>query len=193
MKNSDDFFEYCVTNGYTVGKEDLTHKCCLGLETVLLPGEDVWMCFMGIHGYVSAFSYEGFYLYALTNLRFLIVANGFLSYKHIEYPKEKIQAVNFFPGSVFGKLQITISGIGKIVIGMNKMFGEELHGKLEALLFPKDKEQSVASFSVADELLKMKSLLDAGVLTQSEFDQQKELILKSRSVDAGNGNSLPSF
>lgn len=35
----------------------------------------------------------------------------------------------------------------------------------------------VSQFSVSDELIKLKSLLDAGVLTQEEFDQQKQKLL----------------
>ena len=35
------------------------------------------------------------------------------------------------------------------------------------------------SYSVADELTKLKSLLDDGVLTQKEFDEQKKKVLNS--------------
>ncbi|MFN2925391.1 SHOCT domain-containing protein [Lachnospiraceae bacterium YH-ros2228] len=43
----------------------------------------------------------------------------------------------------------------------------------------KHPESTVASsgFSVADELLKYKQLLDAGVITQEEFDEQKKKLL----------------
>ena len=37
----------------------------------------------------------------------------------------------------------------------------------------------MAEFSVADELLKLKNLLDSGVLTQEEFDNQKKRILNN--------------
>ena len=36
----------------------------------------------------------------------------------------------------------------------------------------------MAEYSVADELIKLKGLLDAGILTQEEFDTQKDLVLK---------------
>lgn len=42
-----------------------------------------------------------------------------------------------------------------------------------------DSDNNSANGSVADELLKLKSLLDTGVLTQEEFDQQKQSILNS--------------
>ncbi len=39
------------------------------------------------------------------------------------------------------------------------------------------KEETKTSSSVADEIQKMKSLLDSGVLTQEEFDIQKKKLL----------------
>ena len=42
-----------------------------------------------------------------------------------------------------------------------------------------NKSSSVAPLSVADELIKLKQLLDAGVLTQEEFDSQKTKLLNS--------------
>jgi hypothetical protein len=37
---------------------------------------------------------------------------------------------------------------------------------------------AAVSFSVADELIKLKGLVDAGVLTQEEFDAQKRKLIK---------------
>lgn len=43
-------------------------------------------------------------------------------------------------------------------------------------------KQNTAAFSVADELLKFKQLLDMGVLTQEEFDRKKEELLSSNII-----------
>ena len=40
------------------------------------------------------------------------------------------------------------------------------------------KPDAAVSFSVADELIKLKGLVDAGVLTQEEFDAQKRKLIK---------------
>ena len=40
----------------------------------------------------------------------------------------------------------------------------------------------MADFSVADELIKLKSLVDAGVLTQEEFDKQKDKLLNNNTA-----------
>lgn len=39
-------------------------------------------------------------------------------------------------------------------------------------------QESSNSFSVADELLKFKELLDAGLITREEFDKKKEELMK---------------
>ena len=39
----------------------------------------------------------------------------------------------------------------------------------------------MSDFSVADELVKLKDLLDKGILTQEEFEQQKKAILNKEA------------
>lgn len=41
----------------------------------------------------------------------------------------------------------------------------------------KDKNNSSDNFSVADELLKLKNLLDLGILTEEEFEKEKYKLL----------------
>lgn len=56
----------------------------------------------------------------------------------------------------------------------------ELRDHVEELLNQPTLTQSAAtSVSTADELLKLKQLLDIGVLSQAEFDSQKEKLLNS--------------
>lgn len=45
----------------------------------------------------------------------------------------------------------------------------------ESSMKPSNSEKT--SFSVADELIKYKELLDAGVLSQEEFDKKKQQLL----------------
>ena len=39
----------------------------------------------------------------------------------------------------------------------------------------------MSNYSIADELLKLKNLVDAGVLTQEEFESQKKTLLNLNS------------
>lgn len=53
-----------------------------------------------------------------------------------------------------------------------------LHFILEQNKMETTSAQPISTFSVADELLKLKLLMDVGVLSQEEFDAQKKKLLK---------------
>ena len=175
MHIASELYDYCTKNGYTMRKESLTKNSCNELSKILESGESVQICFMGAHNYSNICKYDGFCLYALTNKRFLIISYSLFSCKKLEFPKEKITkvdcSVDWDVKGLFAKVPIDIEGVGKIVIGMEKMIAKDIAEKLKEILFP------VARGSVADELLKLKLLLDSGVLTQNEFEEQKNLLL----------------
>ena len=50
---------------------------------------------------------------------------------------------------------------------------------------------SNSNFSVADELLKLKNLVDAGILTEEEFESQKKILLSSNNQNNEN-NTKPN-
>ncbi|KRK79494.1 hypothetical protein FD03_GL000627 [Companilactobacillus nodensis DSM 19682 = JCM 14932 = NBRC 107160] len=54
-----------------------------------------------------------------------------------------------------------------------------LKENIEKIMFENNNKKSNSSESVADELLKLKQLLDSDVLSQEEFDQQKEKLLSN--------------
>ena len=50
---------------------------------------------------------------------------------------------------------------------------------------------NMSDFSVADELLKLKDLLDKGILTQKEFEQQKKVILNKEAKKEDSSVTQP--
>lgn len=59
----------------------------------------------------------------------------------------------------------------------NKVETEKLETELQNLKSTPSSQQTTVS--VPDELIKLKSLLDTGVITQDEFDTQKKKILSN--------------
>ncbi|MBR2077213.1 MAG: SHOCT domain-containing protein, partial [Exiguobacterium sp.] len=56
----------------------------------------------------------------------------------------------------------------------------ELRDYVEELMNqPSSSQTAATTISIADELLKLKQLLDAGVLSQEEFDTQKTKLLNN--------------
>ena len=67
---------------------------------------------------------------------------------------------------------------GVITSQMDHVY-EDILARWKAVVPSEPKQEPTPSMSVADELLKFKQLLDMGAITQAEFDQQKEKLLRS--------------
>ena len=70
---------------------------------------------------------------------------------------------------------------GAMDLGKNRRNIEKIIGAVSDILANKpvetENQMTTASTSMTDELIKLKNLLDSGVLTQDEFDEQKKRIL----------------
>lgn len=67
---------------------------------------------------------------------------------------------------------------GAMDMGKNRKNIEKIINAVSKILANKEPEVAVqSSCSIADEMLKLKQLVDAGVLTQEEFDEQKKNLL----------------
>ena len=66
----------------------------------------------------------------------------------------------------------------KIDCGQNDpKYSELLHSTIQSILASKQEKQDTASKSIADDLIKLASLNDQGIITQEEFDIQKQKLL----------------
>lgn len=97
---------------------------------------------------------------------------------------DNINDITFKSGVLFGILTIdTIKETFNIGLdkGSAKVINSTLHNVIDDLknisITPEIKEISNDTFSIADELKKYKELLDMGVLTQEEFESQKNKLL----------------
>ena len=97
---------------------------------------------------------------------------------------DNINDITFSSGLILGVL--TIDTIKEVFnVGLDKNSAKEISAKvlqvfhdLRAQKEPAPTVQASApAFSAADEILKFKQLLDAGVLTQEEFDAKKKQLL----------------
>ena len=75
---------------------------------------------------------------------------------------------------------------GAMDLGKNRRNIEKIISAVSDVLANKpaevEKPKPAAAVSTTDELIKLKSLLDSGVLTQEEFDEQKKRILANEPV-----------
>lgn len=106
------------------------------------------------------------------------------------YPMSKIQEVYYHGPSFFSNeyIRLTIAGSGYIVInaysekkGLKKEAAEYIQNRISELSNsgPMSNEQSAMSVTtIADELMSLKKLLDAGVITQEDFEAKKKQLLQ---------------
>ena len=93
------------------------------------------------------------------------------------YPKDNTpgcikEACSFRDNFAELKKKLTILGVSADSVKSHKNFSDKYKSAEE---LNADEEKSI---SVADELIKLKKLVEEGVLTQDEFDKQKEKLLK---------------
>lgn len=110
--------------------------------------------------------------------------NGFAGNQESSLPKMYSGAsiqIKFFKklsGPKFGEKFFTVFNMG----GFNQVIEFEQAYESGEIIYPKNplkNKSSINTSSISDELIKLKKLLDNGVLTQAEFDAQKKKILNN--------------
>ncbi|MGW9860572.1 PH (Pleckstrin Homology) domain-containing protein/putative oligomerization/nucleic acid binding protein [Staphylococcus epidermidis] len=161
-----------------IGVSDLfgTRKEVKELPMLLKENEEIM--------YVTSGLYDAnTYLIVCTDLRLLFLDKGLIyGLKFHEFPFDKINSVSYKKGLMFGEIlihhgssSITIGSIEKKTVAiMAETIQKQMENKKS---FSKEITNTNSNFSVADELLKFKQLLDAGVISQEEFDKKKNELL----------------
>lgn len=121
-----------------------------------------------------------------TNKRVLFVDKGVLGSTDVsEMPYRNIEAITYSTGAFFAGVQITGRGVASFRIedipdkDSVKPFVDCVRAHLEAAHAPQAvaAPQTAPPLSAADEIEKLASLLERGILTQEEFDAKKKQLL----------------
>ena len=120
-----------------------------------------------------------------TSKRVLFVDKGVLGSSEVsEMPYRNIEAITYSTGLMMAGVQITGRGIASFRIedipdkDSVKPFVDCVRGHLEAAHAPQTvAPHSAPPLSAADEIEKLASLLERGILTQEEFDAKKRQLL----------------
>lgn len=121
-----------------------------------------------------------------TNKRVLFVDKGVLGSSEVsEMPYRNIEAITYSTGLMMAGVQITGRGIASFRIedipdkDSIRPFVDCVRGHLEAAHAPQAvaAPQPAPPLSAADEIEKLASLLERGILTQEEFDAKKKQLL----------------
>jgi hypothetical protein len=170
MKTAEEMYQFCQDAGFFSGSDrQWGVRLFSVLEKQLRTDEEVLICFIGLHNRTSATKNDGFYAYALTDQRFILGQKKLIGDDFQDLRLTKVTSLDI--------LEIaSLEGTIKIVLTEEEAPKVLTQLKENIPLATKEKN-SEKQLSKAEQLLKMKELLDQGILTEAEFAKIKEDIL----------------
>lgn len=179
MKTAEEMYQFCQDTGFFSGSDrQWAVKLFSVLEKHLGVDEEILVCFIGLHNRTSPAKNDGFYAYGLTNQRFIMGQKKMIGDDFKVIPLANMQGLRLLKETSLDLLEIT-SLEGAIKIVLTEEEAPKVLTKLEDTIQQITKENNTEdSLSKAEQLLKMKELLDQGILTEEEFAKIKKDILK---------------
>ncbi len=183
MRTGLEMYQYCLDNGFGSGynkKNSVNHFDIVAKN--LKQDEDVLMAFIGLHNYQSATKHDNNCAYVITNKRIMIAQKKIIGEFFQIVSLENLNDVTLNSGMIFGVIVFdTIKE--RFNVAVAKDIANNITQKLHDVLFT-SKSANLANNtntsigkSVADEIRELKQLLDDGLITIQEFEQQKKKVL----------------
>ena len=122
------------------------------------------------------------WLIVCTNKRIIFIDKGMIyGVKHSEVLISKINSITYKNGLMAGEIHIQDGAEAKVILNVAKSstvpFVNAVHKVIEISENRHMPVRGYQSISTADEILKFKALLDSGIITEQEFEEQKNKLL----------------
>lgn len=118
------------------------------------------------------------WLIVCTNQRIIFLnKNMIYGMQQQNIPLEAINAITFSQKLLLGSISITNGATVTTIDSINKMAAPIMASKIQNAVRNFKNNNSISSDTDLDDLRKLKSLLDDGIITQEEFDSKKKQIL----------------
>lgn len=175
MRTSEEMYNYCQVNGFTSGGKGKALKSFAIIEQNLLPDETVRSVFMGMH---DGSVHSG---YAITDRRIIIGQKWTIGENVHIILRDNLNDISQSSGFFHSDLTVTTIGeVFNVTFPGDKKAAAKILAHIRPILFeskPTSTEPSSPAPDSTDELRKFKTLLDDGIITQSEFDEKKKQLL----------------
>jgi len=184
MKTAKEMYEFCKRRKFAQGQSEKWALKHFGLiEENLSSDEDVLMCFIGLHNYISPTRHNNNFAYAITEKRIIVAQKRIIGEELQTIFVENINDILFSMGMAVGV--ITIDTIKeKFNVALDKSGAANINSEIHDLLYSiRQGSMSAKSskpkedYDAAQELRKYKELLDDGIITQEDFDAKKKHLL----------------
>lgn len=181
LNGAKQMYQYCLDNNFGSGmNEKWGIKHFLLIEQALQSDEEVLMCFIGLHNYVSTSKHDNNFAYAITNKRIIMAQQKLIGQNFQTVLLENVNDITMNTGLLMGVVTVDTMK-EKFNIGVDKTVAQNINNKIHDILLKTMQKETVSIqsnvTSVADEILKFKNLLDMGAITQEEFEKKKSELL----------------
>lgn len=187
LTTAKEIYDYCINQGLGSGfNESWGLRHFQIIIDNLMKDENIIFPFIGLHNYKSIAEHDNHFAYAVTNKRILMAQQKVIGQVFQSVSWKNINDITFSSGLVIGILTIDTYK-ETFNVGLDKYSAQTINTRIHEV-FEKVKNDNInttelksnLSTNIAssyDELIKSKELLDAGILTQDEFDMKKKQIL----------------
>lgn len=177
MKTAKEMYNFTVKNGFGKSNTDSwTLKHFSVIEKQLSPGEDVILCFMGLHNYISLTKHDNNYAYAITNKRIIMAQKKLVGEIVQTVLLDNINDITYKKGLALGVITID-SMKEKFNVALENTNSNKLYNLIHELILKLKKGNTSSSSNDYGQLEELKRLKDKGIITQREFDLKKKQIL----------------
>lgn len=185
-RNANDMYKYCIDNNYGMGTDkSWALKHFQLIERSLGSDEEILMCFIGLHNYISSSKHDSNFAYAVTNKRIIMAQKKMIGEIIQTVSLKNVNDITMTTGAITGI--ITIDTVKETFnVAINKSAARNINDKIHELILDIQEskvnsgEQKIRveqTYSSVDEILKFKELFDMGVITEEEFNIKKKQIL----------------
>ena len=188
MPTAEEMYDYCVRYGFGKGMtRNWGIKHFSIIEKQLMTDEKPQLCFIGLHNYVSMIKHDGNFAYCVTDRRIMMAQKKLMGEVFQSVLFDRLNDVTMNTGMLLGILTVDTMN-EKFNVCVDKLTVSKINDRIHSVLERVRKRpdviatsnviaSSVATQSVADEILKFKRLLDMGAISQEEFDNMKAQLL----------------
>lgn len=173
MKTAEEMMKFIEENELGTGsskKWNLRHLEVI--ENNLNDGEEVLLCFIGLHNYESATKHNNNFAYAITDSRFIMGQKKMIGENVQTVLRENLNDVTKSTGMIFGVITFDTFK-EKFRVGVDSLTIDRIYESINNTLF-KAQEKEDADLS---KLVQLKELHDMGILSEEEFNIKKQEIL----------------
>lgn len=183
IQTAEQMTAYCREFGLGQGSmKDWDLKHFRLIEEALLPNEKVITVFEGIHNYRSVTKHDGNFAYAITTKRIIMAQKKLIGSVVQSVNINNVNDITVGKGALLGVLTFdTTKEVFNVCVNREHVMTihDFVHRSIETVKEEQAgmERQSKDMASVSNELIELKKLVDAGIITEDEFAIKKKQLL----------------